>query len=150
MYQQQFARLVLHDVTLVDTVDESDIGLINLCINHLCHVSTVKVHFQDEPRFLTEQLGAVHQTVAGIQSRVKQLKIRNYGASQRSLELKDPNSEALTTGDLVHDFYDHLLRKEDVNGLAGPAKVKPDFVPIDFLLVPKQATTFDEALDAMR
>jgi len=29
-------------------------------------------------------------------------------------------------------------------------KLKPSFVPIDFLLVPQQATTFDEALDALR
>jgi len=152
MYQQQFAKLVLHDLTVLsaEAVDESDIGLINLCVNHLCHVATVKVRKDDELRFRDDQLEDLRQTIEGIQSRVKLLNIRNYGASKRSLELNDPLAAPVVLSDLVHDFYDHFLRKEDVNGLAGAKKLKPSFVPIDFLLVPQQATTFDEALDALR
>jgi len=45
---------------------------------------------------------------------------------------------------------ERFIRREDVNGLAGAATIEPDFVPIDFLLVKEQATTFDEALDCMR
>ena len=39
-----------------------------------------------------------------------------------------------------HHVFHRFLRKEDVNGLAGPAKKYPDFVPIDFLLIPERAT----------
>jgi thiol-disulfide isomerase/thioredoxin len=154
MYQQQWAKLVLHDMNvcndLGDQVDESDIGLIKLVINHLCHVATVKVRFDDAPRFLTEQLDDLRRTVMHLTETYETLTIRTYGATKRSLELDDPTALAISTGDLIHDFYDHFLRKEDVNGLAGPAKTKPGFVPIDFLLVPEQATTFDEAIDALR
>jgi hypothetical protein len=34
-----------------------------------------------------------------------------------------------------------FLRLENVNGLAGPRKVQPSFVPIDMLLVPEQVNT---------
>ena len=45
---------------------------------------------------------------------------------------------------------DRLLRPDDVDGLAGPPKAIPRFVPVNLLLVRQRVTTFQEALDSMR
>ena len=75
---------------------------------------------------------------------------RTYGAATRSLDLNDPKNLPLQPNDREQTALERFLRREDVNGLAGAATIEPDFVPIDFLLVKEQATTFDEALDSMR
>jgi thiol-disulfide isomerase/thioredoxin len=79
----------------------------------------------------------------------------------RQVVLSDPQGErfpwppaqpadSLATTTEHHHEFQRFLRKEDVNGLAGPAKVYPGFVPIDFLLIPERVTTLREGVDALR
>ncbi len=198
VYQQQWLKLLLHDLHCTDEIEESDLRLIRLSTQQLAHLCTRRTRSSDPPRFLAEQLADVRATVDGIEARIPALRLRSYGAATQYLELDSKDAGPLrarfeTTRDLANDvfdradhdgkqqspakpvsrpatcqealrkavtvpaiqdvllpFFERLLRKEDVNGLAGPPKQQAHFVPIDFLLVAEQATTFDAAIDAMR
>lgn len=47
-------------------------------------------------------------------------------------------------------YMDRLVRSEDVDGLAGAPIVLPQYVPVDFLLMPKRAANIEEAIAAIR
>ena len=47
-------------------------------------------------------------------------------------------------------LYDRLLRKENVDGLAGAPIQIPAYVPIDYLQIQRTVETFEEALTALR
>lgn len=41
-------------------------------------------------------------------------------------------------------------RQDDVEGLAGPPRDVPRFIPVNLLLIPDRVTTFPEAVAALR
>jgi hypothetical protein len=148
-YRQQWLKLLLHDLHLANRIEESSIRLVRLGCQQIAHFTSKKIVVGDASRFLTDQLHLVHQTIEGIENRLKEIPILTYGAGTRALSLRQ--SDALSNpGNFCHRHFERFLRKEDVNGLAGPATQFPPFVPIDFLLVAEQATTFEEALAAIR
>eukprot|EP00808_Paulinella_micropora_P012932 g61982.t1 len=64
-YQQQWVKLVLHDLHCVDGVVRSDLRQIRLCTKYLAHITTKKDRVSDPSRFLAEQLGSVRLTLQG-------------------------------------------------------------------------------------
>jgi hypothetical protein len=84
----------------------------------------------------------------------------DLSASPPALSLEDPmtRNAALTSSNITevisdqvrHPFLDRLRRDDDINGLAGAPIVLPRYVPVDFFLIPKVATTLEEAVEAVR
>ena len=141
---------MLQDLHLVGELEESDLRLIRLSTQQLAHISTKRTREGGEPRFQNDQLLGIRDMIDGVEERLKVLPIKTYGAATRSLVLDAPGTKPVEESDLGQRFFERFLRAENVNGLAGPMKVQPGFVPIDFLLVEEYATTFDDALAAMR
>ena len=56
----------------------------------------------------------VRETVDGIEKMLAKIKLQEYGAATRSLDLADAG--ALTKENAVHTLFERFLRKEDVNG----------------------------------
>eukprot|EP00729_Bicosta_minor_P009922 gene9922-5877_t len=150
-YQQQWLKLLLHDLHCVRSIDESDLKLVRLGIKQTAHVCTKKQKSSDSSRFIDEQLAILERTVDGIEGRIAELPVQSYSEAAKSLDLSAENGVApLTAKNKEHTLLERFLRKEDISGLAGARTQYPDFVPVDFLLVPEQATTFDHAVDALR
>ena len=150
-YQQQWLKLLLHDLHCVGSIDESDLKLVRLGIKQTAHVCTKKQKSSDKSRFIDEQLQVLERTVDGIEGRIKELPVQSYNEASKSLDLSaEKGVTPLTPENKEHTLLERFLRKEDISGLAGARTQYPDFVPVDFLLVPEQATTFDQAVDALR
>ena len=141
---------MLQDLHCVNSLDESEVRLVRLSMKQTAHVCTKRVRSTDTPRFLEEQLVMLQHTIAGVERRLAEVPIRRYGVTSESIDLGAMEAHLPQPADRRFMLFDRFKRIEDVNGLAGPRKQHPDFVPVDFLLVPEQVDSFAGALDALR
>ena len=148
-YQQQWLKMLLHDLHCAASIDESDCQLIRLSMKQVAHVCTKKLCPSDHPRFLDDQLEILRTTTQGIEKRLCVIPVQAYKEARKSI-LLDEKTETLAERHREQTYFERFLRLEDISGLAGARTEYPDFVPVDFLLVTEQATTLDEAIDATR
>ena len=149
-YQQQWLKMLLHDLHCAASIDESDVKLVRLSMKQVAHLCTKKMRPSDPARFLDDQLAILRSTTQGIEARLAVIPVQAYKEAPQSIDKGQICDGVLEGFDREQSFFERFHRVEDVSGLAGARKEYPDFVPIDFLLVQEQAMTLDEALDATR
>lgn len=86
-YQLQWLKLLLQDLFLINELDESDVRLVQLGPKQVTHFCTKRITTDEPPRVLDEQLRELQETANGIESRLGDIKISNYGVSSQSLDL---------------------------------------------------------------
>ena len=82
-YQLQWLKMLLQDLHLVGELDESDIRLARLGPMQVTHYCTKRVTTEDTPRVLDEQLHQLQETCDGVEARLADIKISNYGVSSQ-------------------------------------------------------------------
>mmetsp|Transcript_7246 Transcript_7246/g.21392 ORF Transcript_7246/g.21392 Transcript_7246/m.21392 type:complete len:5155 (-) Transcript_7246:1654-17118(-) len=114
-YQLQWLKLLLQDMFLINEFDESDARLVQLAPRQVTHYSTKRITTDEAPRFFDETLRQLQETTEGIEARLSDMKITNYGVSSQALSLVPSAAKPLHI-----QLGDSLLQHQD--GIVSPCQ----------------------------
>eukprot|EP00760_Papus_ankaliazontas_P003017 PhM_4_TR11378/c0_g1_i1/m.4426 len=144
--RRQFMKFVANDLTCVKAVTSSDVKILRMSGQQLAHCAMKFHKCVDDPN---QYLQSLLSDVKSLEEKVASIPVRDAGG------LAPPEIHLGTdldqmTQHSIHPLMERLLRKDDVDGLAGDKVPIPDFVSIDFTQLPLKVTNFEEALTALR
>ena len=149
MVRLSMLAMVDNDLQYVSGLSESDRRVIQMgCQQIAYHAIKLNGNKQKSVSLATQQLEAIHERLSTIEALI---------LSQPSTDLSSAAAPShlllqLPTPPHWSDFplCDRLLRKDDVEGLAGLPTRLPPYVPVDVMQQPERARNLEEALAAIR
>ena len=159
----QILKFFEHDLGFVRAIRDNDRRIVELSCQQLAYLAA---KLGEEGLLNAEQLSGTLQFVEGVHQTCVAVPCTDADRSAYPplLRLEDgtgsSSSSALAGAGFGRDanasqhilgpFYDRIKRDDDVNGLAGAPIVLPQYVPVDFLLLPKHALNLEDAIAAIR
>ena len=141
----EMINMVDNDLHVISEISGSEKRIIRIAIEQFAYTAA---KFADQDKIGLRILNKVNSIVTEIDT------LANSVPCDENTNVNPPLLHLENYGDSdqynLLPFFERLLRLEDVNGLAGSPLFIPRYVPIDFLLVPKRVTKFEEALAAIR
>jgi hypothetical protein len=162
--------MVNNDLNFVSAVSNSDIRLIKMACEQ-CAYTVVKRTAYKQPKNIegyleyseaidessnsklsAVELKAVKDKIDEIEGQIGTLPRQDLNTSgpPSFLELDEHKSAGKNDQWSDHPFFDRLLRKDEVDGLAGLPLRLPKFVPIDMLQIPRRVDSLEDAVAAIR
>jgi hypothetical protein len=148
--ETQLLEFVQHDLQFVQKIGNSERKIIELCCNEYSRVSSQlgKIDYLN-----LAQLSSILKFVKQIKDTLETIPSNDSDAEvdQPLVHLEDVPLTPVDHDSLsVFPFFDRLRRTDDVNGLAGPPIVLPQYVPIDMLQIPVTIRTLSDIVEAIR
>ena len=143
--RRELLRMAASDLAHAESLRESDVRLLNIACRQLAHSAMKQAR---DKTTTVAHVAAIKSFVDKIDENVRMLPCvdANSVAPPPLLELEGkfhPNAE-------LFPFFDRLVREEDVEGLVGSAIEQPRYVPVNLLKVPASASTYEDAVQAIR
>ena len=149
MVRLSMLAMVDNDLQYVAGLSESDRRVIQMgCQQIAYHAIKLNGSKQKGVSLSTQQLELIHERLSTIDALLLSQPSTDISsaAAPSSLLLHLPTPPHWSD----HPLCDRLLRRDDVEGLAGLPTRLPPYVPVDVLQQPERARTFEEALAAIR
>ena len=149
MVRLSMLAMVDNDLQYAGGLSESDRRVIQMgCQQIAYHAIKLNNNLQKGASLSTQQLEAIHDRLSTIDA----LLMSQPSTDTSSAAAPSPLLLQLPTPPhwSDHPLCDRLLRKDDVEGLAGLPTRLPPYVPVDVLQQPERARQFEEALAAIR
>ncbi len=145
----QYVKFIQHDMTFVAQIRDSDRRVVALSCEQLAYEASKLGSNQDN--LTLNELTDVEVLCNDVLQKLYTLPCPDSDASANPpfVNLTSGNSTSQSDS-IFHPFYDRLLRKDDVDGLAGAPIVLPKYVPIDYLKLPVRVNNLEDAVAAIR
>eukprot|EP00759_Apiculatamorpha_spiralis_P055747 PhF_6_TR7895/c0_g1_i2/m.11637 len=143
--RRQFMKMVVNDLNCVQGLTTSDIKILHMASQQLAHCA---MKFHKRVAAPNQYLMSLLSDAKAMDEKVKTIPHRDATSIAPPAMDLNPDMDKMTQFNM-HPLMERLLRK-DVDGLAGPKVPIPEFIPIDFTLIPLKVTNFEEALTALR
>lgn len=133
------------DLDVVKTIVDSDRRVLRIACQQLSYAA---VKESKRMSLSTEHLVRVKLLVDRIMTKVQGIPCEDDNSIQPPPLLNLTENAKEHTWDL-HPLFERFVRDTSVEGLAGPAKPDQQFIPIDFLQIPKRCRTLDEVIETL-
>jgi hypothetical protein len=164
--ETQFIDFISHDMQFIHIIGTSERKVIELC----CHEYSRKSSQLGKSDLLTvTQLNSILKFIHEIKFRLEHIPTseQEQTTDQPLIHLDDDQINTTTTSGTstgktqkqilceqnsltLFPLFDRLRRVDDVNGLAGPPIILPQYIPIDFLQIPLKVLCLDDVITAIR
>jgi len=142
----EMLTMTSHDLNFLEGVTDSDRKIIRIACDQ-----TASTAVKLSKVLHSQQLAMIYAKINQLVKKADETPTSELitPADPPHIDLNSDDSFA-TQDDILHPFFQRLLRLEDVDGLAGPPLTWPRYVPIDTLLIPRKVTDLEEAVAAIR
>lgn len=148
--ESQFLEFIQHDLSFIRKIGNSERKIVELCCDEYSRNSA---RLGSQNLLNSSQLSIILGYVRELKSALDSIPCNEGDAvvHQPSMQFAPSELTSLEQDSLsIFPLFDRLRRTEDVNGLAGPPIVLPQYVPIDMLQIPVVVNTLGDALEAIR
>eukprot|EP01012_Entosiphon_sulcatum_P009332 TRINITY_DN1521_c0_g2_i1.p1 TRINITY_DN1521_c0_g2~~TRINITY_DN1521_c0_g2_i1.p1 ORF type:complete len:4962 (-),score=1074.52 TRINITY_DN1521_c0_g2_i1:73-14958(-) len=145
--RRQMLKFAVNDLTCLKALTENDRHLLRIACKQIAHTSVKRAKAQ---LISGVQLQTVKRDIDAIEEVLAKLPVLDDTSVNPPPNLILDTAEDRKVSWFKHPLADRLLRPDDVDGLAGPPRQIGRFVPIPLTGIPLRASTFQEALDALR
>jgi hypothetical protein len=176
--ETQYIDFISHDMQFMRAIDHSERKIILLCCDEYSRKSSQLGRESGEGRSGSEgesedgllscsQLKTILKLVQEIKMKLEQIPCSEGSETNDQPLVHLDGDEARGNSDLANTrqqkkilceqnsltilpLFDRLRRVDDVNGLAGPPIVLPQYVPIDLLQIPIKVQSLSDVIEAIR
>ena len=148
--ETQFLDFVEHDLQFIQKIGNSERKIIELCCNEYSRIGSqlgkMNVLNLSQLSTILNFVKKVKMTLETVPSNDGDAEVDQPAIHLEDIPFNTVDHESLS----VFPFFDRLRRTDDVNGLAGPPIVLPQYVPIDMLQIPLTIRSLGDIVEAIR